>query len=75
MRIAPPPKKKPKALDLAPVASPKPLSKVSEGGKILLNFSVSPEFKRRFKSYAAGRDESMVEVLIRAITKEMEGDQ
>ncbi|MGL4755222.1 MAG: hypothetical protein ACRCXB_22920 [Aeromonadaceae bacterium] len=72
MSIAPPPKKK--ALDLAPVAAPKPLSKSGESKGKPLNFSVSPEFKRQFKAYAASRDESMVEILIRAVTREMEGE-
>ncbi|MGL5589046.1 MAG: hypothetical protein ACRDDI_13415 [Aeromonas veronii] len=72
MSIPPPPKKKQqKALDLAP---PKPLTKKPEGNYTPLSFKVSPEFHRQFKMYAAAQGEKMVEIMIRAVTKEMEGE-
>lgn len=67
--IKPPPKKKPIALDLAPV---KPLTVRDDKATSPLCFKVSPEFHRQFKAYAASRGEAMIDVLLRAVTKEMQ---
>lgn len=72
--IKPPPAKKARTLDIAPVATVAPLTKREDGALTPINFKVSPEFKRLFKTYAASKDESMVEVLIRAVTREMENN-
>lgn len=68
MSIKPPPKK---ALQLdVPVV--RPLTVKDDKATSPLCFKVSPEFHRQFKAYAAGRGEKMIDVLIRAVTKEME---
>lgn len=71
--IKPPPVKKKLVLDVpSEPAQTKPLTKQADGALAPLNFKVSPEFKRKFKAYAALNDEAMVDILVRAISREME---
>ena len=42
------------------------LSKASSHKNVGFSFSVSPEFKREFKLYAARKDLTMIDVLIKA---------
>ena len=60
-----PPKKTTKGM---PPPEQKPsnnLTKAASGSSVLMNFRVSPEFHREFKTYAAMHDISMVELLER----------
>lgn len=73
--IKPPPPKRKLALEPLTVSvKPKPLTKKEDGGNVLLNFSVTPEFKRKLKTYAASKDLSMVDVLKAAIDDYIEKD-
>ena len=54
----------------APVAAP--LTPVEDVALVPLNFRVSPDFRRRFKVYAAQSGRSMVEIMQEAVEREMQ---
>ncbi|TDV89187.1 hypothetical protein BDK62_1247 [Halomonas alkaliantarctica] len=47
-------------------------SKPEAGEQVPCNFRVSPEFRRRLKSFAAGHDKSMVDVFTEAVEEYIE---
>lgn len=67
------PSKKPSGKGLPPTSENKAhvvgnaTSKPEAGQTVPCNFRVSPEFRRRFKSFAAAHDKSMTEIFAEAV--------
>ncbi|MGL5285924.1 MAG: ribbon-helix-helix domain-containing protein [Aeromonas sp.] len=67
MSIKPPPKRAAAiVIDTAPV---KPLTVKDESSLTPINFKVSPEFRRTLKMYAAETDQSMTDIVVRAVNE------
>lgn len=72
------PSKKPSGKGLPPIPTETPhvvgnaTSKPEAGEQVPCNFRVSPEFRRRLKSFAAAHDMSMVDVFTQAVDEFMD---